>query len=312
MHAPTQAKEPSPSILDEPDQSIQGVFEAPSGFVVSAIGRSKLLICAFAVVIALLGAGYALSRQRTYTASATLQVGQVNPNSPGFYSYVNSSSALATAFSRSVSAEPVLAAVQQKLKIAPAKAVARLSAEPIPQSPAFRVIATGPTESKSIQLANVAANAVVAYESQSNSANPEAASLLHEYSVASLILEHAAAKLAELESLTRSHGSPQPSRASTFAADKAARETAAAKVKAIDAAYTAAVTSQAPRSGLVSLLAGATSASNDRSSKVEIFGFIGLLIGIVIGCVVAILRERHRISRRVAGVVETQRSAEPV
>ncbi len=132
---PLKPRNHRPSILDEPDQSIQGVFEPPSGFVVSAIGRSKLLICAFAVVIALLGAGYGLSRKRTYTASATLQVGQVNPNSPGFFSYVNSASALATAFSRSVGAEPVLATVQQKLKIAPAKAVARLSADADPTKP---------------------------------------------------------------------------------------------------------------------------------------------------------------------------------
>ncbi len=88
---------------------VHGVFEPPSSFVLSAIGRNKLLVCGCAVVAALIGTAYGLSRPRTYTASATLQVGQVNPNSPGFYSYVQSASALATAFSRAISAEPVLA-----------------------------------------------------------------------------------------------------------------------------------------------------------------------------------------------------------
>ena len=90
-----------------------------------------------------LGAGIGLLRQTTYTASATLQVGQVNPNSPGFLGYVQSASSLATAFSRSIAAAPVLATVKRKLALGPADATPRLSAEPIPLAPAFRVIATG-------------------------------------------------------------------------------------------------------------------------------------------------------------------------
>lgn len=290
--------------LDEPYQSLQGVFDPPSGFVVAAIGRNKLIVCLFALVLALIGTGYGLSRPRVYTASATLQVGQVNPNSPGFYSYVQSAAALATAFSRSISSEPVLATVQQKLKITPNEANSKLSATPVPLSPVFRVIARGSTEAKAIQLANVAASAVIAYESQSNSANPEAASLLDEYRSASLVLQRALSRLAELERSTRArgHGSPTPSSSSALISDKAATATAAAKLKAIDAAYTAAITSQAPRSGLVSLLAGATSASGDRKSKVELSGFIGLLVGIIIGCAVAVLRERRRVNRPPAGL----------
>jgi hypothetical protein len=295
MLASTTTTEASPAAPNDRGHLIQGVFEPPSGFVLAAIGRNKLVVCVLAVVLAVIGTGLGLSRQSTYTASATLQVGQVNPNSPGFYSYVTSAGALATAFSRAIGAEPVLAAVQQKLKLGPSEAVARLSAEPLPQSPAFRVIATGPTESGAVQLANVAANAVISYESQSNSANPEAESLLHEYRVASLDLQHAAANLAHLEHLSRRRSTPETVSASVVAPAKAERDAAAAKLTAIGDAYTAAVTSQAPRSGLVSLVAGATSASNDRHSKVEILGFIGLLAGTVIGSILAVLRERRRI-----------------
>ena len=59
-------------------------------------------------------------------------------------------------------------------------------------------------------------------------------------------------------------------------------------------AYTATIASQAPRSGLVTLLAGATTATNNRHSKVAILGFIGLLAGIIIGAITAILREQRR------------------
>jgi uncharacterized protein involved in exopolysaccharide biosynthesis len=283
------------------EQSSRRLVEPPGGFVLAAIARNKLIVCASALLLALAGIAYGLTRARTFTSSATLQVGQVNPNSPGFYSYVASATALAGAFSRAITAEPVLSAVRQRVGVSPQEAVARLSAEPIPQSPVFRVIATGPTEAASVKLANVAANAIVSYESQVNNANPQAASLLHEYDAASLQLERAKAKLAEHEVAVRGrkHG---PIAQGDFASDRAARDTAQARIKAISSAYTATVTSQAPRTGLVTFLAGATSASSDRKSKVEMYGFIGLLAGAVIGCGAAALRERRRTGSPRAGV----------
>jgi hypothetical protein len=282
-----------PSAMDETDQLIQGIFEPPDSFIWAAIMRNKLLVCAVAVALALIGGAYGLSRPRIYTASADLQVGQVNPNSPGFYSYVLSASALATAFSRAIDAEPVLATVQHKLALTPSTAIGRLSAAPIPDSPAFRVIATGPTSSAAIQLANVSANAVIAYESESNSANPEAASLLREYREASYRLQQLVSSDARL-ALKKNLSAEEHARAE---AEKSAVEV---RLKAIGSAYLGAVASQAPRSGLVSLIAGASGATSDHRSKAEIYGFVGLLAGIVLGCLAAALRERRRVNRRLA------------
>jgi hypothetical protein len=276
------------------------LFEPPSSFVLIAIAHNKLVVCVSALALCLAGLGYGLSRSETFTSSATLQVGQVNPNSPGFYSYVASASALAGAFSRAITAEPVLAALRRKLGVSPVQAVSRLSAEPIPQSPVFRVIATGPSASSSIGLANAAASAVVAYESEANNANPQAATLLHEYDAASLALERAKARQAEHEAAARARGRRAVSQRD-FASDRAAKDTAQARLKALASAYTAAVTSQAPRTGLVSLLAGAPSASGDRKAKAELFGFVGLLAGILVGCVVAVVRERRRGGQRLGG-----------
>src|SRR5665213_3234300 len=95
-----QTTDSSAMVLDKPDpsvqsdQSVRGIFEPPNGFVLAAIARHKLIVGLCAVALALIGAGYGLSRPKTYTATATLQVGQVNPNSPGFGSYVQSASAL--------------------------------------------------------------------------------------------------------------------------------------------------------------------------------------------------------------------------
>ena len=291
--------DPSLARFEGAEPRLERVFEPPSGPLLSAIARNKLIVAVCAIVIALAGLAYGSTRPKTYTAAATLQVGQVNPNSPGFYSYVESAAALATAFSRATSAEPVLATIQHKLDLAPAKAVARLSAEPLPLSPAFRVFATGPTEAGAIQLANVAAGAISSYENTSNSSNPEAESLLSEYHRAAIQLERAASNLEHLAYLhRRTAGSPPPI-SSPLAQAKAERETALAKLAAIRAAYTAAVTSQAPRTGLVSLISGAASATSNHKSKIELLGFVGLLAGVVLGCALAVLRERVR-RRRVA------------
>jgi len=286
---------PSRPAFDETDRLIQGVFEPPTSFLAAAIARHKWVVCVVAVVLAAAGTVYGRSVSRTYTASATLQVGQVNPNSPGFYGYVQSAAALATTFSRAIDAEPVLAAASQKMALRPTQVASRLSAEPIPTSPAFRVIATGPSSQAAIGLANVAATALISYESQSNSTNPQAASLLSEYREASLELRRATAKVAR-----QSRGGRGYSNA--LAAAEAAQNAASVKLRALGVAYTGAIASRAPSSGLVSLVAGASGASNDGGAKTQKFGFIGLLVGAVLGCLAAIGFGRWRLGRGRKGV----------
>jgi hypothetical protein len=301
LTAPKPTESSQPPALDDADRLIQGVFEPPNGVVLSAIARNKWVVCVFAVLLAIAGTAYGLSRPRTYTASATLQVGQVNPNSPGFNGFAQSATSLATAFSRGIDAYPVLETVQRKLKLSPLQASARLSSEPIPTSPAFQVIATGSKEAEAVLLANVAANALINYESKSNSTNPEAESLLHEYQRASLELRRIVANVVRRSKGVHGYNS-------ALAAAEAEKSAAVVKLRALGVAYTDAISSRAPSSGLVSLLAGATSASNDRTSKTEKFGFIGLLAGIVIGCAVAVLFGRRRTSRSFAVGIETQSS----
>jgi hypothetical protein len=269
-----------------PEPQPRRIFEPPQGAVLAALGRNRGLIALFALVGCVVGLAIGFERQPVYTASATLQVGQVNPNSPGFFGYVQSASGLATAFSRSIAAEPVLRAVEDELELPAAEAIPRLSSEPIPLSPAFRVIATGPSADEAMRLANATAEAVVVYEGRSNSSNPEARSLLGEYERASLDLHESEASVEELESA--------PSGDEDRLAAEAARSAAKVKLQAIENAYVAAVTSQAPRRGLVSLLASATSASDDRTSKIQLWGLIGLLAGLGIGCAAAVFRERRR------------------
>jgi hypothetical protein len=246
---------------------LRGIFDPPDGLVLTALAWHKRVLVVFAILGALAGAAFGLLRPATYEAAATLQVGQVNPNSPGFASYTQSSSSLATAFSRAIAAAPVLASVRRKLHLSEQRAAARLSAEPIALSPAFRVIATGPSEEKARRLANVAAAGVIAYENRSNSANPEAARLLRSYRKAASNLDEAST---EIE-----------------------RSAAKIRLKAIGNAYIATIASQPPRTGFVSLLAGATTATSNHSSRIQLYAFLGLLVGALVGAGVSIQLERR-------------------
>lgn len=262
------------------------IFEPPRGAVLSAIGGHRILVAFCALLGCAIGLAIGFGRQPEYTSSATLQVGQVNPNSPGFFGYVQSASGLATAFSRSIAAGPVLKSVEEETGLPRSEAIPRLSSEPIPLSPAFRVIATGPNADAARELANATAKAVVTYEGEANSSNPEARSLLGEYKQASLQLHQAEAEVEELESAPAEDGDRLDA--------EATRSSAKVKLQAIENAYVAAVTSQAPRRGLVSMLATATSASSDRKAKIELWGLLGLVAGLALGCAAAVMRERRR------------------
>lgn len=265
--------------------SLRGAFDPPEGPTLRAIGRHKRLVALFAVLGALAGIALGYARPATYEAAATLQVGQVNPNSPGFASYTQSSSSLATAFSRAIASVPVLTQVNRHLGIPPERAVGRLSSEPIPLSPAFRVIATGPSAAEAKRLANVAATAVIVYENRTNSANPQAASLLDSYRQAALTLNKANTQV----DAAQAGGSSED-----LLAAEAAQSAAKLRLKAIGTTYIATVGSQPPRTGFVSLLAAATSASGNRSAKMQLYGFLGLLLGLVAGGAAALFSERRR------------------
>lgn len=261
-----------------------GIFDRPGGPFVTALSRHKLAIAVCALLFAALGLAFGLLSSPTYTGSASLQVGQVNPNSPGFVGYTQSASSLAEVFSRAVYAEPVLKQVEAELGLPAAVAAERLSAEPIALSPVFRVVATGPSAEAAENLANSASEAVVAYVGKSNSANPQSAALLHDAHGAAVDLRRAEAKVNHLAAA----GAEE-----LFQAE-AARNVAKLKLEAISKSYVETVATQAPRAGLVSLVAGATIAESDRHSKAQLYALIGFLVGLLAGGALALLLERWR------------------
>lgn len=295
-----------------------GIFEPPRGLVLTSISRHKRLVAIVTIIGAVLGLLAGIARKPTYTATSTLQVGTVNLNAPGFNGFVQGATSLSTVFSRAIFASSVLKELHSKLGIGSGEAARRLSAEPIPLSPSFDIIATGLTSKSAIALANTASTAVVSYEQKAASAtSPQAEVLLKSYHKAAQELQQARA-LVESYSTEASRNkanalkvgntqSYMPSKALIQA--QTTEDEAKTRAEAIGAAYksvTASTAGASPASGLISIIAEASTTTNNRKSKLQLYGLIGLFAGIIIGCLVAVLRERRLTSRAIAAEMKAE------
>jgi uncharacterized protein involved in exopolysaccharide biosynthesis len=287
-----------------PNGSSYRTEPAPS-LLVAALGRYKWLVLGLAILLAAAGVAIGVARKPVYTATSTVQVGQVNPNSPGFYGFAQSATALATTYSRAVTADGVLSIIHQKTGLTPEQAASRLTATPIPDGAAFNVIATGPSERSAVNLANAASVAMVSYEAtHQSSGNPtgnNAAALYNQYRAQSRQLTHDKAVVQKLQAQTVNPitGKSNPTDPALLKAQSDA-DVAQGRANALAAAYTQALQNQQPPGTLLSRLASALSASSDRKHKLELFGFAGLAIGLLIGGAIAVLLELRKVRGRYA------------
>jgi capsular polysaccharide biosynthesis protein len=278
--------------------------EPSQSLIVAALGRYKWLVLGLTVVLTICGLAIGYKRKPIYTANATVQVGQVNPNSPGFYGFVQSATELATTFSRAITANGVLSIIQHKTGLTPAQSSARLSATPIPDGAAFSVIATGSTSQSAVSLANTAAAAMVTYEAAANSSasttSSNTAAIFNEYRGQTTQLAHDKAIVQKLQNNSSSNGSsPDPTNPALVQA-QANAGLAQGRANALAAAYTQALENQQPPGTMLSPLASALTASSDRKHKLELFAFVGLAAGLLIGSAIAVMLEQRRVRRTAA------------
>jgi hypothetical protein len=271
--------------------------------IVSAIGRHKLLVLLLAVLLAGAGVAVGVRRKPIWTATATLQIGaNINPSSANFSGFVQSETSLATTFSTAITANEVLARIQARTRLSPAQSARRLTATPVPNAAALEVIATGATPTAAIGLANVGAKSLVAYEAPNNFPT-SAASIYNAYRPQLTAVAQARARLQAIQSrnaVQRQTASTVPGQTTANHSNpaliqaQAALGAAQARATALAAAYTLAVESDTNSGAVLTPLAGAVTASSDRKQKIELFGFIGLAAGLLIGASIAILREQSR------------------
>ena len=180
-----------------------------------------------------------------------------------------------------------------------------MTATPIPDGAAFSVIATGPSSQSAVNLSNTAAAAMISYEaahqSNGNTTGSNAGALYNEYRAQSEQLAHDKAIVQKLQNRSSNNatGESNPTDPALEQA-QANADVAQGRANALAAAYTQALESQQPPGTMLSPLASALSASSDRKHKLELYGFVGLAMGLLIGAATAVLLEQRRVRREYA------------
>ncbi len=282
--------------------------EPAQSLIVAALSRYKWLVLGLTALLTVCGLAIGVKRKPVFSSTSTVQVGQVNPNSPGFYGFVQSATALATTFSRAITANGVLSIIHQKTGLTPTQAASRLTATPVPDGAAFNVMATGPTSQWAVNLANTAAAAMVSYEAANNSTagagTSNATALFNAYRAQTAQLANDKAIVQKLQNQASANASSSgttsdPTKPSLVKAE-AKEGLAQGRANALAAAYTQALENQQPPGTMLSPLSSALTASSDRKHKLELYGFVGLAAGLLIGAAMAVLLEQRRVRQLAA------------
>lgn len=272
------------------EQEVPKVIAPPPAVT---LGRAMIwnwwIVVLSVVICAAIGAGLALLRSPEYTATAKLTVGRIDISSPGALSgYAVAAEALATGYSRTVTARGVTERVSKETGIAVKDVKDHVSATPIAKSPIFRVEATSPDPDQAVKLANASSHALLAYTAKLNQSDPDSKRLYGLYEKATVSLQQAKLKRENAEA---DAGSP-PSSAEEeeIATAQAKVEAASTRAKALEDAYTLSVQSQASTE-LIQILSPASEAHSDKRTYVMILTLIGVVIGLLIGATLAFARE---------------------
>ncbi|HXS47681.1 MAG TPA: hypothetical protein VN756_09490 [Solirubrobacterales bacterium] len=244
----------------------------------------------FAVLIVVaVGVAIALVRTPTYTATARLAVGRIDITSPGALSgYAVATQALATGYSRTVTAGAVARPVAAKNDLSVKEVQDSITATPVAESPIFRVDATASSGDRAVALANDSSHALVAYAADLNQNNPDSARLYRQYRTATVLRKIAKQELHTAVEVSGSE--PTASATTDVAKAQSSFDAADLRVNALGKAYTASVQGQAATQ-LVQIISPATEATSDRGSVLMILAFIGVVIGLLVGAALATLRE---------------------
>jgi capsular polysaccharide biosynthesis protein len=238
-----------------------------------------------------------MHRTPRYTATANLSVGHVYVSDPsGIPTIIDATQSLAATYSRAISSAAVTQDTRRILRAEKASAVSGgLAATPIPDSQLIKVSARSSNASGAVALANAGALALASYVNRQIRDNDAAATISDRYREASFAYRE---RLDTSTRLARKYANHR-TRANKAARDRAAAATDAAKLRrnALQAAYQTAVQGGTSSVG-VEIFSTASAATSDRSRKMQLLVFVGLLGGLAAGAALALLRAARDLRRQ--------------
>jgi hypothetical protein len=266
---------------------------APTVGAAEAIRRHWPTVVVTTLVLLAAGIAAGLARTPIYTATSELAIGRIDVNSPGSLAgFTQATESLATSYSRAIGATQVVSQTAAAVKESPDWVTSSLSATPVPQSPIFRISAKASSAKRAVETANAATTALTGYVSQLNSSNPDSTSLYRRFTDAA---RRASLLQTDQQSAQKAYQDHPSADTKSALADANARVNAAQlQLQALRTNYESSVAGQASTS-LIQPLTTPTKASSDRNSKLEIYGFAGLLAGLLLGSLIVTRRATRRL-----------------
>jgi uncharacterized protein involved in exopolysaccharide biosynthesis len=145
-----------------------------------------------------------------------------------------------------------------------------------------------------VALANAGSTALIRYAATLNLANPDTGRLLTAYHDAATATARADARTKAAQAAFNRNRNPSNRNALVQA--NAALGTAQLQEQTLGGAFQASQQGQGSAAAL-ELISRANSASSDRTSKLQIAGFAGLVLGLLVGAALALLRANRRTAR---------------
>jgi polysaccharide biosynthesis transport protein len=247
-----------------------------------AVRRHPFLAVLPLLILTAAGILLGLARKPVYTATSRMYV-QVPSGEPStLFAVTDAASGLASAYSRAVAASAVGNAVSRDLADDPAAAAGATSATPVPDSPIVKVTAQASSQRAAVSLANVTAAELAKYINGLNTSNTASQYALAAFSTATHRVARARATLVDAQAAVAAL--PSTDAKAQLESARAAYEVAQLRQSAAKARFTSLQSGQQPS---LEPLRNASGATDDRKSKLELYGFAGLLAGALAGCALA-------------------------
>jgi capsular polysaccharide biosynthesis protein len=235
-------------------------------------------------------------RPPRYTTTANLSVGHVYLSNPaGIPTILDATESLAAVYSRAIGSAAVLRDTRTRLRNQNSPPVSgSLNATPIPDSPLIKVSAVSSSPRAAIALANAAASSLADYVNGQVRDNDNSVPLADRYRKAALQYRQ---RVDTRNRMTRRYARDRtPKNKDALDRAAAAADTALLAREALRASYENAVQGGTSSIG-VDVFSFASAASSDRSKKMQLYVFIGLLGGLAAGAALALLRSAGDVRR---------------
>jgi capsular polysaccharide biosynthesis protein len=237
--------------------------------------RSFVLVPVVGLLALALIAG--LTRTPTYTANTRLAVGGLSTTNPASLTgFADAAQQLAQTYSRSVQGDGVVGEVARQTGATPAQVRSHLSAAPIPETPVFTLEATSDSSDGAIRLSNLASKSLVAQVESASQSNPTR--LLDEYRAAEV----------ERQRISNRVNALSATGGTSLVEAQAELLAAEARTTSLRDAY-----GLSQKSGTVPLqiIQNADRASSDRLSVLQLYAFVAVIAGLVLGMALALFRD---------------------